>query len=134
MQSLLIRKIAVALTALTGTLALSACGSDPPAGPNPNAFTITVLRENGAQSFTPNPANAGGKVVVFKNNDTIVHRVVLNDGSIDTGDIAPGAFSAEFTMPSGGTNYHCEIHPAMVGSVGTEGGAPPPPCEGIYCE
>ena len=96
-------------------------------------MTINITRRNGAQSFSPNPATAGGQMVVFKNNDSITHRVALNDGSLDTGDIAPGATSRAVQMPGNGTNYHCTIHPDMIGSVSTAAGAPPPVCEGIYC-
>lgn len=115
-------------------LILAACGGggSSPSGPNPGALTITITRQNGAQSFSPNPASAGGQTVVFRNADSVVHRVRLNDGSVDTGDIAPGATSAQVQMPAGGTNYHCSVHPDMIGAVsGTAGG--PPPCEGPYC-
>jgi plastocyanin len=73
-------------------------------------------------------------MVVFKNIDSAVHRVVLNDGSVDSGNIAPGATSAPIVMPGGGTNYHCSIHPDMIGAVGPVSGERPPPCTGIYCE
>ena len=115
-------------------LLLAACGGggSSPSGPNPGALTITITRQNGSQSFSPNPASAGGQTVVFRNTDSVVHRVRLNDGSVDTGDIAPGATSAPVQMPAGGTNYHCSVHPDMIGAVsGTAGG--PPPCEGPYC-
>ncbi|MQA30889.1 MAG: hypothetical protein GEU82_13825 [Luteitalea sp.] len=120
-------------------VATGACSGDSPGGspmspsPPPN-LTISIARQSGAQSFTPNPASAGGQLVVFRNDDTIVHRVVLNDGSIDTGDVAPGATSRPVMMPAGGTNYHCSLHPAMIGSVSAASGAPPPACEGIYCD
>jgi plastocyanin len=94
---------------------------------------ITILSQNGAQSFSPNPAAAGGRPVVFRNADSVVHRVRLNDGTLDTGDIAPGATSAPVQMPGGGTNYHCPLHSGMVGAVNASGGAPPPDCEGPYC-
>ena len=115
-------------------LILAACGGggSSPSGPTPGALTITITRQNGSQSFSPNPASAGGQTVVFRNADGVVHRVRLNDGSIDTGDIAPGATSAPVQMPADGTNYHCSVHPDMIGAVsGTAGG--PPPCEGPYC-
>jgi plastocyanin len=134
MRYLLLR---VPITA--AALAVGACGggSSTPMGPSPSpgpsAMTITIVRDNGAQSFNPNPASAGGQRVVFRNNDSIVHRVILNDGSIDTGDIAPGATSREIQMPGGGTNYHCTIHPTMIGSVSPQSGGAPPPCEGVYC-
>ena len=110
-------------------------GSAAPTSPSPSPgpFTITVTRQNGAQSFSPNPASVGGQMVVFRNADSVVHRVVLNDGSIDTGNIAPGATSAAVRMPNGGANYHCSLHPDMVGAVNPEAGGPPPMCEGIYC-
>jgi plastocyanin len=70
---------------------------------------------------------------VFKNNDSASHRIVLNDGSVDTGDIAPGATSRVVTMPASGTNYHCSVHPGMIGGVSAQTGATPPPCTGDYC-
>lgn len=107
-------------------------GSSSPTGPTPNALTITITRQNGAQSFLPNPASAGGQMVVFTNTDSIVHRVQLNDGSIDTGNLAPGATSQPVLMPTSGTNYHCTVHPDMIGAVsGTSG--EPPLCQGPYC-
>ena len=122
------------LAAAAAGLILCACGGggSTPSGPTPGALTITITRQNGAQSFSPNPASAGGQAVVFRNADSVAHRVRLNDGSIDTGDIAPGATSAQVVMPAQGTNYHCSLHPDMIGAVsGTAGG--PPPCEGPYC-
>jgi plastocyanin len=122
------------IAAAAAGLILSACGGSSPSGPDPGpgTLTITITRQNGAQSFSPNPASAGGQTVVFRNADSVVHRVMLNDGSIDTGDIAPGATSGPVQMPGGGTNYHCSLHPDMIGAVnGTAG--PPPACEGPYC-
>jgi plastocyanin len=99
----------------------------------PSPSVITIVGQSGAQAFTPNPANFGGQQVVFKNSDSIAHHVVLNDGSVDTGDIAPGATSRAVTMPSGGTNYHCSIHPGMIGGIDAAAGDAPPPCTGVYC-
>jgi plastocyanin len=85
----------------------------PPAG----ATVIDVIRENGAQSYSPNPATVpAGQMVVWHNVDTVTHRVVLNDGTLDTGNIAPGAFSAPMTLRAAG-GYHCSIHPSMVGTI-----------------
>lgn len=72
-------------------------------------------------------------MVAFRNADSVAHSVRLNDGSVDTGIILPGATSAAVAMPGGGTNYHCSLHPDMIGAVNTESGAPPPACEGPYC-
>jgi hypothetical protein len=46
----------------------------------------------------------------------VTHRVVLDDGELDSGNIAPGAFSAP--MPLVAPNpYHCSIHPSMIGRI-----------------
>src|SRR5512145_2038760 len=118
------------IAAAAAILVVSSCGGSSPTSPSAdNPITITITRQNGAQSFTPNPASAGGRTVVFRNADSVVHRVRLNDGSVDTGDIAPGATSAPMQMPTDGTNYHCSVHPGMIGAVSGTGGAPPQ-CEG----
>jgi len=126
--------------AIACVITASACGGggssaspspSPVTGPAP--LTITITSQNGAQSFSPNPATAGGMMVVFKNNDSTTHRVVLNDGTLDTGDIAAGATSRAIQMPTGGTNYHCALHTTMVGAVaGSSGQAPA--CDGPYCD
>lgn len=125
-------------SALMAGFAAAACGSSGgasnPTGPTTtNTPTINIVGQNGTQAFSPNPASFGGQQVVFKNNDSVSHRVILNDGSVDTGNIAPGATSSMITIPSTGTNYHCAVHPGMIGSVSAASGAPPPSCEGDYC-
>lgn len=118
---------------LIGLPVIPGCGSSgTPSSPSAGPVTITILGSNGTQAFSPNPSTFAGRSVVFRNTDTVAHRVVLNDGSVDTGQIAPGATSNPVTMPSSGTNYHCALHPGMIGSVGGES-APPPPCTGDYC-
>jgi plastocyanin len=128
------RSLFVSSAVVTAFLGVSGCGGGYKSPSEPGTtgpVTITIVGERGAQSFTPNPATAAGQMVVFKNNDSVVHRVILNDAAVDTGDIAPGATSRAVAMPVAGTNYHCSVHPAMVGAVG--GSAPPPPCTGVYC-
>jgi plastocyanin len=126
----LLWSFAVVLTVVS----VASCSKGGPSNPsNTNAFTIAIVGQRGNLSFSPNPAEAGGRSVVFRNNDTVSHRVVLNDGSIDTGDIAPGATSQVVNMPSGGANYHCSTHDNMGGAIEPQGGGVPPPCEGVYC-
>ena len=127
-------RVLAAAAAILAGLGASSCGSgSSPSGPSaPNVVTITITRQNGAQSFSPNPVTAAGQMVVFRNSDSVIHRVQLNDGTLDTGNLAPGATSVAVLMPGAGTNYHCTIHPDMIGAVNSEGG-PPPVCEGPYC-
>ena len=82
-----------------------------------DAVTISIVGVAGAMSFSPNPATLpAGRTVVWHNVDTITHRVVLDNGQLDTGNIAPGGYSAPTTLgaPLG---YHCSIHPVMVGTL-----------------
>lgn len=129
------RVLAAALTAAVTGGAVG-CGSSAPSAPSPdpNVLVVDILREDGAQSFSPNPANPGARMVVFRNVDAVIHRVRLNDGTLDTGDLLPGQSSAPLQMPAAGTNYHCPLHPTMVGAVVPETGGAPPPCEGVYCD
>ena len=89
----------------------------PTTTPQGGIVTINVISENGAQSFSPNPATLpAGQTVVWHNIDSITHRVVLNNGSLDTGDLRPGASSQAMSI-NGGGGYHCSIHPSMVGTI-----------------
>jgi plastocyanin len=115
-------------------------GGGNPTSPTPPAsssgvVTINVVAINGAQSFSPNPATVpSGQMVVWHNVDTITHRVVLNDRSVDAGDLAPSASSVPMAIAgAGGRQYHCSIHPVMVGSV-NQGTSLPTPCQGPYCD
>jgi plastocyanin len=129
------RLLAAVLTAAV-TGGAVACGSSAPSAPSPgpNVLVVDILRENGAQSFSPNPASPGTRMVVFRNVDSVIHRVRLNDGTLDTGNILPGQSSSPLQMPATGTNYHCTQHPTMIGAVVPVTGGEPPACEGEYCE
>ena len=95
----------------------SASPGGPSTTPPPTAIIIGIVGINGAQSFSPNPATApAGQTVVWHNVDTVTHRVVFDDGEFDTGNIAPGAFSAPMPLVAPGP-YHCSIHPPMVGTI-----------------
>ena len=126
-------------------LATWACGGSGGSGNNPaapapaapappsTATTIDIVGDRGAQSFAPNPANVGrGATFSWRNMDSEVHHIILNDGSLDSGVIAPGATSRVLELGTDGANYHCTIHPGMVGSISRAGGGAPP-CEGPYC-
>jgi plastocyanin len=116
-------------------------GSGSPANPSPTPIgggggggaTIAIAGIRGSQSFNPNPATVvQGASVAWVNADGVTHRLMANDGSFDTGNIAPGATSSALTLRDDGANYHCTIHPSMVGSINRSSGTPPP-CQGAYC-
>ena len=131
MPSRTLRAFALGAT-LSVAVASAGCGGSSTTSPSGSIPTITITGQT-SPFFTPNPAAFGGQSVVFKNADSITHHVVLNDGTLDTGDIAPGATSAPVVMPGAGTNYHCAIHPGMIGAVAASGGGGAPACEGQYC-
>lgn len=70
-------------------------------------------------SFSPNPVQISqGETVVWRNADEAGHRIVMNDGSFDSGMIAPGASSPPMRLGASGGAYHCTVHPAMMfGSI-----------------
>src|SRR5690242_15390244 len=57
--------------------------------------TITITGQNGTLAFTPNPATVDGtQKIQFKNNDSVTHHIMLDDGTGQTADIPPGGTSA----------------------------------------
>lgn len=127
-------------------LVASACGgggsgyggggtpTTPTAPPAAGQGTVTIVGDRGAQSFSPNPGTGNtDQMVTWRNNDTVTHRIMVNDTTLDTGDIAPGATSRAIQLPAAGANYHCSIHPGMIGAIQGSGGTQPPPCTGAYC-
>jgi plastocyanin len=77
----------------------------------------------------PNPvAKASGEQVLFKNNDTVTHHIVMDDNSADFGNLAPGASSQAKAVAAG--NFHCATHPSMVGSINGATAPEPPPGSG----
>jgi len=90
----------------------------PSPTPSSNVTTVTITGNKGNQSFSPNPAMcATGQTVVWKNADTITHRIVVPDLGIDTGNIAPGASSQPVDLANVSKAYHCSLHPTMVGAL-----------------
>jgi plastocyanin len=121
------KHLAVASTVFAVALAVGCGGSSNPTTPStPTSpqgpgidFTININGNLGAQSYSPTPLNMRvGQVVNWHNLDSIEHTATLG-GAFDTGNIP--AFSAHdnsVTMSKAGTfNYHCTIHPGMVGTI-----------------
>jgi plastocyanin len=146
-------KGASAAMAFAAALAVAGCGgggggSSTPTSPSTGGsggsgtgggiqttVTITISGSSGKTAFSPNPADvAAGQLVVFKNNDVVAHHIVLDDGTLQTADIPPGATSAAVPMgTSGSKTYHCAIHPTMVGGFNGSEGVDPPDCSYQYC-
>ena len=137
--------------AFAGALALAGCGGggggSTPTSPTPGngggnnggtpaSVTVSIMGDQGKNSFNPNPAPvASGQVVVFKNTDKTTHHIVLDDGSMTTGDVAPGATSVALPVGAANVGFHCTIHPDMVGAFNSGVAQDPPDngCSTAYC-
>jgi plastocyanin len=95
---------------------------------SPATDTTNILGVLGANSFSPNPIAANqGDLLVWHNTDSITHHIVLGDGSLDAGNILPGASSPPMRFADTTATYHCEIHPSMVGSINAATQSTPTP-------
>ena len=95
------------------------------------ATTVLIVGSVGNAAFSPNPIQvASGAQLVFKNNDSTMHHIIVDAGGPEIGDINPGATSQAITISStAARTFHCTIHPTMVGSI-NGASAPPPPDPG----
>jgi plastocyanin len=119
------------LAVVAGIATAVACGgssySSNPTAPNPAPsggggsgsadVTITINGMLGARSFTPNPATVKvGQTVSWRNADSIAHDPTGSGWG--TGSIGPGQTSQPTMFSTAGSfDYHCSIHPTMVGTL-----------------
>lgn len=118
--------VSLAGVALVGLMLSISCKmSSTPTSNTPAApadVTIVINGMDGAQSFSPDPGTVkAGQTVSWRNNDSTTHTATSDTGAFNTGTIAPGKTSNPITMPTAGTlNYHCSIHPTMVGTLNVQ--------------
>ena len=75
------------------------------------AITIAGFAFSGATEV------AVGTTVAVTNDDSATHTWTSEDGTFDSGSIAPGE-SFEFTFDTAGTfAYHCNFHASMQGTI-----------------
>ena len=111
-----------AAAAVAGGLRVWGCGSSAssntanPAGPSLTSgpiVVIDVVAVAGPASLRPNPAKiVAGQMVVWRNLDSVTHRIEFDDRSLDTGNIASGTSSAPMPIVRGGP-YHCRLYPVF---------------------
>ena len=114
------------LSILAGVIGLTiGCSSYSPSSPsggtNVNGTPVSIVSRAASltnTAYAPNPITiAAGDTVSWTNNDTEAHTSIGDDGSWNSGTIAPGAtFNRTFTS-AGTFTYHCSIHPNMIGTV-----------------
>jgi plastocyanin len=91
----------------------------PAPTPSPSVMVIEISGIRGNMSFSPDVVSLRvGQQIQWHNADNITHTATQNAGAFDTGFISPGGSSAPITLSAAGRlDYHCEIHPSMVGTV-----------------
>jgi plastocyanin len=60
---------------------------------------------------------AAGQRVIWRNNDTVGHTATADNGSFNTGLIAPGGQASVTFGSAGNFDYSCQVHPNMTGNV-----------------
>ena len=99
------------------------------------ALLINIIGTVGSNAFMPNPLTANvGDQIVFTNNDSRMHHIVIDNGGPDLGDVQPGQSSAPTALTTPTATFHCTIHPTMVGAINQDVVAPyqPPPPDDYY--
>jgi plastocyanin len=104
----------VACSGSAGSAAPSAATSQAPAAPAGGSTAVDI--KDFAFSPASNSVPTGSKVT-WTNSDTTAHTVTFDDGSADSGNLAPGS-TFDHTFATAGTfAYHCTIHSQMHGTV-----------------
>jgi plastocyanin len=120
------KRFATASFIVVAMMALAACSnssssvaptsatSQAPAAPAGGATAVDI------KDFAFSPASdsvPAGSKVTWTNSDTTAHTVTFDDGSADSGNLAPGS-TFDHTFATAGTfAYHCTIHSQMHGTV-----------------
>jgi plastocyanin len=128
MRSMSFAAVAAALvfTAACGSNYSSAPTSPSPTpspSPAPSGPSTAVTIPSGAatlanRAFSPDELDvAVGDTVTWTNTDSVAHTSTSDRSGWDSGVVAPGGrFSFAF-QAAGTYQYHCAIHPGMVGTV-----------------
>jgi plastocyanin len=118
--------VAVLLAACGGGGSSPSASSAPPGG---STMTSAAPSSAGAsmaaaavhiKDFAFAPASQtvkAGETVTWTNDDSTEHTVTADDGSFDSGRLAPGATFTHTFAAAGTFAYHCTIHPNMTAKV-----------------
>jgi plastocyanin len=72
-----------------------------------------------SSAYAPNPLTiTSGTTVTWTNDDSLAHTSSSDTpGVFDSGTIAAGGKFSFMFQTRGTVNYHCNIHPGMIGSI-----------------
>ena len=90
----------------------------PPGGPSSSVAIPAGAATLGNGAYTPDELSvAVGTTVTWTNTDAIAHTSTSDAPGWDSGIVAPGG-QFSFAFQTAGTfQYHCAIHPGMIGTV-----------------
>lgn len=87
------------------------------------AATVVVIKQ---MHFDPQEISVKvGDTVEWKNEDIFTHTVTADDGSFDSGPIAPGKSWKMTANHAGSIGYHCRPHPNMTARLVAQSSAEP---------
>jgi plastocyanin len=116
--------VAVLLGACGGGGSSSATSSAPAGGATTSAAPASPGAAMAAAvhikdfAFAPTSQTVkAGDTVTWTNDDSTEHTVTADDGSFDSGRLAPGATFSHTFAAAGTVAYHCTIHPNMTAKV-----------------
>ena len=100
---------------------LVTCRKEQTAGDNNNPGNLNTISMRGSV-FSPSGLQVNiNSTVTWINDDNMVHTVTSDNGTFNSGDIAPGGrFSYSFSN-TGTFQYHCMHHSGMAGSITVAG-------------
>jgi plastocyanin len=112
------------LSLVAALMMMVACGgspSSPSGGSNSTGTPVSIVRQAAAlttNAYSPNPISISvGGTVTWTNSDTEAHTSTGDDGSWNSGTMAPGATFSRTFSATGNFTYHCTLHPNMIGTV-----------------
>jgi plastocyanin len=130
--------LSLRLVVISGVLITAACGSSysssaptspssptpsptaPPPSVGPSSAVSIPMGASvlGTSAFAPDALTVdAGTTVTWTNTDSVAHTSTSDTPGWDSGIVAPGGqYSRSFQSP-GTFQYHCAIHPGMVGTV-----------------
>lgn len=113
--------VILAAVGLTGCSSGNTSTPSSPTPVTPADVTITIVGMNGALSFSPNPGTIKiGQTVAWRNADNTTHTATSDTGTFNV-SVSPGATSSPIVMSTAGSfNYHCTIHPTMIGTLNVQ--------------